>query len=184
MAGSYPVAYYKIYRNGAAYATATGTSYTDGNAPFVTVPTFSGPATVYTYAVSTVDTEGNESAQAVPKVYFYQNGVANQGQLDYSYDITENWQDTSGDPLSGSPRCVPDLSGGGGGFQPYADLPLAPVYDLEIGAFNYFTVDVKATDTDPTRSLSASSRACRRATSIPTRRQICSRTALRSSASG
>ena len=147
MAGSYPVAYYKIYRNGAAYATATGTSYTDGNAPFVTVPTFSGPATVYTYAVSTVDTEGNESAQAVPKVYFYQNGVANQGQLDYSYDITENWQDTSGDPLSGSHDVSLTYPAGGGGFQPYADLPLAPVYDLEIGAFNYFTVDVKATDT-------------------------------------
>jgi hypothetical protein len=113
----------------------------------VTVPTFSGPATVYSYAVSSVDTNGNESAQAVPKVYFYQNGVANQGQLDYSYGITENWQDTAGNPSTGGHDVSLNYPAGGGGFQPYSDLPLAPVYDLELGAFKYFTVDVKVTDT-------------------------------------
>lgn len=145
--GSSPIAYYKIYRNGVAYATATGTSYTDSSAGNVTVPSFSGPATVYSYAVSAVDATGNEGAQALPKVYFYQNGVANQGAVDYSYDISESWQDTSGDPLEGGDDVELIYSAAGGGFQPYANVPLAPLWDLEIGAFRYFTVDVRVTDT-------------------------------------
>jgi hypothetical protein len=145
--GSYPIAYYKIYRNGVVYATATGTSYTDVDAGNATVPTFTATATVYSYAVSTIDSQGNESAKAYPKVYFYQNGVANQGAVNYSYGITESWQDTSGDPVGGPYDIAATYPANGGGFQPYTNVPLASPNDLEIGAFQYFTIDVKATDT-------------------------------------
>ena len=146
-AGSNPVSHYNVYRNGALYATATGTSYSDAGATNATVPSYTGPATDYSYAVTAVDSQGNESARAYPKVYFYQNGVPTQGAMDYSYAITENWEDTSGQPASGAYDISLSYPAGGGGFQPYGDVPLTPIYDLELGSFNYFTVDVKVTDT-------------------------------------
>ncbi len=145
-AGPYPVASYRVYRNGSLYATVTGTSYTDSAASNATVPAFTQNATIYSYAVTAVDTKGNESAQAYPTVYFYHNGVATEGQSDYSYGITENWQSTSGSPAVGTydvSLMYPD----GGGFQPYTNPPLAPNYDLELGSFKYLTLDVKVTDT-------------------------------------
>lgn len=147
-AGQYPVDHYKIYRNGTAYATVSGNSFMDSEATNATVPSYSDGATVYSYAVSTVDSQGNESAKAYPNVYFYQNGSPTQGAVDYSYGIGENWRDTSGQPESGPYDISLSYPAAGGGFQPYADVPLAPVYDLEIGGFNYFTVDIKVTDTN------------------------------------
>jgi hypothetical protein len=119
----------------------------DSEATNATAPSFTATATVYSYAVSTIDSQGNESAKAYPKVYFYQNGVANQGAVNYSYGITESWQDTSGDPVGGPYDIAATYPANGGGFQPYTNVPLASPNDLEIGAFQYFTIDVKATDT-------------------------------------
>ncbi len=144
-AGPYPVASYRVYRNGSLHATVTGTSYTDSAASNATVPTYTQNATIYSYAVTAVDTQGNESTQAVPSVYFYQNGVSNQGQSDFSYGITENWQSKAGSPAGGTD----DISlayPNGGGFQPIANLPLSPAFDLELGGFKYLTLDVKAAD--------------------------------------
>jgi len=42
------------------------------------------PATVYSYAVSAVDSTGNEGPLAYPSVYLYEWGVANQQEGDYS----------------------------------------------------------------------------------------------------
>lgn len=145
--GRYAVSHYEIYRNGAPYATVSGTRFTDHGATNAAVPSFTHAATVYSYAVAAVDTQGNEGAKAYPRVYFYRNGVATQGALDYSYDITENWRDTSGSPVSGRYDVALTYPAAGGGFQPYSALPLAPVYELEIGGFKYFTVDVKVTGT-------------------------------------
>jgi hypothetical protein len=146
-AGPYPVSSYQVYRNGALYATVTGTSYTDSAATNATVPTYTQNATIYSYAVAAVDTEGNESAQAVPSVYFYHDGVSNQGQSDYSYGITENWQSTAGSPAVGT-HDISLMYPNGGGFQPFANLPLAPAYDLELGGFKYLTLDVKVTESN------------------------------------
>jgi hypothetical protein len=116
----------------------------DPAATNATVASFSAPATDYAYAVTAIDAQGNESAKAYPNVYYYQSGVANQGSHDYSYGgMVENWQDTTGDPLSGTYDVMLQY---GGGFQPYSGPPLSPVYDLEIGSFNYFTIDMKVTN--------------------------------------
>ena len=144
-AGPFPVASYRIYRNGSLYATTTGTSYTDGAASNATVPSFTQNATIYSYAVAALDTQGNESIHAVPSVYFYQNGVANQAQSDFSYGITENWQSTAGSPAVGTDD-VSLAYPNGGGFQPISNLPLSPVFDLELGGFKFLTLDVKAAD--------------------------------------
>jgi hypothetical protein len=146
-AGPYAVSSYRVYRNGSLYATVTGTSYTDSAASNATVPAYTQSATIYSYAVAALDTQGNESTQALPSVYFYRNGVANQGQSDYSYGITENWQSTAGSPAVGT-DVVSLRYPNGGGFQPYTNPPLAPTYDLELGSFKYLTLDVKATDTN------------------------------------
>lgn len=145
--GKNPVAYYKIYRNGTAYAQVSGTSYMDSEATNATEPSFLEPATDYSYAVSAVDTQGNESAKAYPSVYFYRNGAANQGAVDYSYGITESWQSAGGSPVGAGNDISLSYPAGGGGFQPFSNVPLAPVYDLEIGSFKYLTLDVKVTDT-------------------------------------
>ncbi len=141
-----PVASYRIYRNGSLYAMVTGTSYTDTAATNATEPSFTQAATVYSYAVTAVDSQGNESAKAYPAVYFYQNGASNTQDGDYSYGITENWQSTSGSPLVGTYDIALTYPGGGG-FQPYTRPPLAPTYDLELGGFQYLTLDIKASDT-------------------------------------
>jgi Calx-beta domain len=144
-AGPYPVASYRVYRNGSLYATTTASSYTDSAASNATSPSFTQNATIYSYAVAAVDTQGNESAQAVPSVYFYQNGVSNQAQSDFSYGITENWQSTAGSPAVGT-DAVSLAYPNGGGFQPISNLPLSPVFDLELGGFKFLTLDVKAAD--------------------------------------
>ena len=46
---------YRIYRNGSAYAQSTATSYSDSNLL---------PGTTYTYAVTAIDSNGQESAQS------------------------------------------------------------------------------------------------------------------------
>jgi hypothetical protein len=145
-AGPAPVASYRIYRNGSLHATVTGTTYTDASANNATVPTFTAPATIYSYAVTSVDSLGNESAMAYPSVYFYRDGVSSQTDSDYSYGIEENWQSTAGNPQGGT-YDVSLTYPNGGGFQPYTVPPLAPVYDLELGSFKYLTLDVKVSDT-------------------------------------
>jgi len=141
-AGSAPIDHYKIYRNGAAYDTSTSTSYADTDAPVSNSPTWALPATVYSYNVSAVDTQGNEGPQASQmSVYSYQNGVSNWENSDYSYGtLVENYSSTAGNPQGGQYDISIDFEQGG--FQPYAHPPQAPTYDLEIGAFNYFTIDM------------------------------------------
>ncbi len=142
--GSFPVTTYRVYRNGSLYATVHRTEYTDAHAVNATVPSFIAPATIYAYSVSAVDTQGKEGAAALPKVYFYRNGVARQSEHDYSYgNMFENWRDSSGNPPGGTHDVKLTF---GGGFQPYADEPLSPGYDLEIGSFKFFTIDIKVTD--------------------------------------
>jgi hypothetical protein len=145
IAGRNPVDHYKIYRNGAAYATTTTTRYVDANAPGSNDPAFAKPAKIYAYAVSAVDSAGKESAPSPAAIWMFR-GKSNCGGSDLSYGgVTANFSDKAGAPVNG-PYDVAVVYPGSGGFQPITDPPLCPNVDLEIGACNTFTIDVKVTD--------------------------------------
>jgi hypothetical protein len=141
-AGASPINHYKIYRNGAAYATTTALTYTDTAATNSNDPTWSKPATVYSYNVSAVDSSGNEGPQAAQyAVYAYRNGKSNWGNNDLSYgSLKENYASTAGSPQNGTYDIAINFINGG--FQPASAPPQAPIWDLELGAFKYVTVDV------------------------------------------
>ena len=143
--GPNPVDHYKIYRNGAAYATSTTTKYVDANAPGSNDPTFAKPAKVYAYAVSAVDSTGNESVPSPAAIWMFR-GKSNCGGSDLSYGgTTAKYSDMAGAPVNG-PYDVAVVFPGTGGFQPTTNPPLCPSWDLEIGACNTFTIDLKVTD--------------------------------------
>ena len=146
VAGTNPIDHYKIYRNGTAYdtAAATATSYTDSKATNATSPTFVQAATIYSYTVSTVDNQGNEGAQTSQATYwaYYQGTQYWPG--DYSYGVSVNYADTTGQPPAGTNDIMITANGAGGGFQPYSGKDV-PTYDLEAGSFNYLVVSLKPT---------------------------------------
>jgi hypothetical protein len=155
--GNSPVSYYKIYRNGASYATASGTSYTDNAAINATNVLLDAPATIYSYAVSAVDSQGGEGVKATQvAAEMYYNGVFYWAG-DYSYGTVINYRDTAGAPESGAYDIAVQVTGQGGGFQPYAGS-VVPLYDLEAGSFGYIMLDLKPTISGQAWRLSAISR--------------------------
>jgi hypothetical protein len=143
--GANPIASYNIYRNGAFYANTTALSYADTAATNSNSTNWTTNATIYSYNVAAVDTKGNIGPQAAQmSVYGYQNGVSNwsgkAGDLSYGGAVA-NYVSILGNP-QGGPFDIAVLFPGSGGFLPVADAPQAPTWDLEIGAFNYFTIDV------------------------------------------
>ena len=155
--GANPISHYRLYRNGAPYVTSTGTSYTDYGATDATNPAFAAAATVYTYAVSAVDTQGNEGPQTTQAEFdVYQNGTFNWPG-DYSYSAWANYQDTSGGPESGPYDIAVSITGSYGGFQPYSGN-VVPQWDLEAGSFGYISMDLKPTNSGQTWRLSIISR--------------------------
>jgi len=170
-AGSYPVSYYKIYRNGKAYGTATTTTYTDSNAPNITTPGFGPqpfvPATVYTYTVSAVDSKGNEGPQQKQCVaWVYHDGVDswNTSANNFNGGLKENASDTSGDPQNGAPSDIAITEYGGSNyFLPFSAAPFLhnmnpTTYAMELGMFNYMTIDLKPTIAGQTWTLTVISR--------------------------
>jgi hypothetical protein len=148
--GANPIASYNIYRNGALYANTTALSYADTAATNSNSWTWVTNATVYSYNVAAVDTKGNIGPQAAQmSVYGYRNGVSNwsgkAGDLSYGGAVA-NYASTAGNPQGGSFDISVEFPGSGG-FLPVADAPQAPTWDLEIGAFNYFTIDVNPGNT-------------------------------------
>jgi Calx-beta domain len=143
--GANPIASYNIYRNGALYANTTALSYADTAATNSNSWTWVTNATVYSYNVAAVDTQGNVGPQAAQmSVYGYQNGVSNWGGKagDLSYGgAVANYASTAGSPQGGPFDIAVDFPGSGG-FLPVADAPQAPTWDLELGAFNFFVIDV------------------------------------------
>jgi hypothetical protein len=141
--GANPVASYNVYRNGVLYANTRALSYTDKAASNSNSPTWVTNATVYSYNVAAVDTQGNVGPQAAQmSVYGYRNGVSNWGKADLSYGgAVVNYASTAGSP-QGGPFDIAVLFPGQGGFLPVSDAPQAPTWDLEIGAFNFFVIDV------------------------------------------
>ena len=153
--GAASIAHYNIYRNGAAYATATGTTFTDAaainaNSPNTNIgPTYAKANTIYAYAVSAVDSAGNEGPQQANMTYWvYYNGVFDWAG-DYSYPaggIHINYADTTGAPEEGPYDISVSSSQSAAGFLPFAGKTVTQ-WDLEAGAFNYLSFDMK-----PTRS--------------------------------
>jgi hypothetical protein len=153
--GSAPISHYKIYRNGLAYATAKSTSFTDKNATNATSalqPGSNQPAltianTVYAYAVSAVDTSGNEGPQQSNATFWvYHNGVFNW-LGDFSYpggSININYADRTGAPVSGTADIDVSFTVAHAGFQPYAGKTTT-AWDMEGGAFGYISMDLKPT---------------------------------------
>lgn len=153
-AGSAPVSHYKIFRNGAAYATATGTTYTDtgasnANSPVNNAgPTLAVANTIYAYAVSAVDTAGNEGPQQANATFWvYYNGVYDW-LGDYSYPtpggISINYADASGAPEEGPYDIAVTSYTTAAGFLPYSGKTTAQ-WDMEGGSFNYISMDLKPT---------------------------------------
>jgi Calx-beta domain len=140
--GSNPIASYNIYRNGVLYANTTALTYADTAATNSNSPTFVQPSTIYRYNVAAVDNEGNVGPQAAQmSVYAYQNGHSNWSKDDLSYDgATPNYASTAGSPQGGAYDVSVYFPQGG--FLPVVAAPQAPGWDLEIGAFNYFTIDI------------------------------------------
>jgi hypothetical protein len=141
-AGANPISYYKIYRNGVSYATATGSTYTDNNATNSNDPTWSKAATTYSYDVTAVDAAGIEGPKSGQlSVWTYLNGKSNWSNNDLSYgSLQENYSSTAGSPKGATYDISINFTNGG--FQPAVQVPQAPQWDLELGAFNYFTIDV------------------------------------------
>jgi hypothetical protein len=153
--GGAPIAHYKIYRNGAAYATATSTTYTDTNAtnansplqPGTPQPTLTIANTIYAYAVSAVDTSGNEGPQQANATFWvYHNGIF-EWLGDFSYpsgSININYADITGAPESGPFDIDVSFTMAHSGFQPYAGKTTT-AWDMEGGSFGYISMDLKPT---------------------------------------
>ena len=165
-AGKAAIAHYKIYRNGAALATTTATTYTDETATGATAEGYSPdhPATTYTYNVSAVDAEGDEGPEA-PQLtaWMYNDGTAFWGGQDYDApDIKANYGDTSGRPEDGAWDISITVSGSAKWWQPYSGAPFLstdpPVWAMEIGAFHYMTIDLKPTRANQTWQINVISR--------------------------
>jgi len=150
--GAAPIAYYKIYRNGAAYATSRTNSFTDKKATNANSPnTPNGPTlttanTVYAYAVSAVDMAGNEGPQQANMTFWvYHNGAYNW-QGDFSYPgggIAINYASKDGAPEHG-PYDISVTDIVGAGFLPYSGNTVTS-WDMEGGAFHYLSLDLKPT---------------------------------------
>ncbi len=141
--GTYHVDASQTVGSAGSPVTFTGWVFIDSAATASNDPTYSTPTTVYTYAVSAVDSQGNEGAQTTQyAAYGYQNGYSNWEDTNYDYNGgVSNYSSTAGDPQGGLYDLQANASGGGG-FNPVAGAPQAPFYDLEIGAFNYYTIQI------------------------------------------
>jgi hypothetical protein len=168
-AGANPVASYKIYRNGVAYATATGTTYVDAAATNVTTPGYGPqpyiPATVYSYNVSAVDSAGNEGPQAANcTAWAYHNGVDNWTMQtnNYSGGLSFTTTDTAGAPASGTQDIAITISSAANWWQPFSGEPFLSTnptfWAMELGMFKYMVIDLKPTRAGQTWNLNLISR--------------------------
>ena len=159
--GTYYVTCPQTCGSASSPVTFQGWSYNDTQSTNCTYPGFNAPGVIYSYAVSAVDTQGNEGPKAYPSVYqFYGYSNTLFGNFDYPSGVTQLWNDTSGSPINGPYDTLAKFgkNGGGllmtfGGFAPYppygtGTVPgcLCPSSRLEVGAFNYLVFDIKPTD--------------------------------------
>ena len=106
-------------------------------------PNTATQANSYAYSVSAVDTQGEEGSQTTQySAWGYQNGYSNWSQMNFDYaGAISTYNSTAGNPQGGLYDLKANLLAGGG-INPVAAAPQAPLFDLEIGAFNYYTVQI------------------------------------------
>lgn len=171
VAGSNPVSYYRIYRNGVAYDKASSTTYTDSKATNITTPGYGPqpyvPASIYSYAVSAVDAQGQESPQQKQCTAWVYHGGVDYWTLSvnsYNGGVTCSTRDTAGSPQNGAPYDIAvTVTNRSNWWQPFSGQPflhnMTPTtWAMELGAFNYMTIDLAPTVAGQTWQLNVISR--------------------------
>jgi hypothetical protein len=141
--GGSPIDHYKIYRNGAAYATAasTATGYTDTNAISATIAAGTGPATTYGYWVSAVDTASQEGPMQRRMIaQIYQNGTDNFSTTN-SYSATVMNVSSAG--IGGDTTVLSTDAQSGGALVMFVNGATSPASDFEVGAFDHLQFSIK-----------------------------------------
>jgi hypothetical protein len=133
---------YNIYRNGTLIGSSTTTTYTDNSATNATVSSFAAPATIYKYAITSVDGSGNEGPQNGNLTYWAYHLGKFLWAGDYS-STTQNYADTTGKPVSNTADISVSYAGTYGYFQPFSGAPSSPEWAAEIGSFNTMLIDIK-----------------------------------------
>jgi hypothetical protein len=110
-------------------------------------PTLAIPNTIYSYAVSAVDTSGHEGPlQSDATFWAYYNGVWNW-EGDYSYpggQIHIDYADTTGAPEEGPADIKVTCDTAASGFLPFSGKTTTQ-WDMEGGSFHYIQLDLKPT---------------------------------------
>lgn len=142
-AGTYPVNISQSAGSRRSPVTFTAWVFIDTAARDSNGPFFDTATTTYSYAVAAVDTHGHEGPlTAQYAVYGYEDGQSNWDDYNFDYGAeTSNFDSTAGGPRGGQDDLEAKFTGGGG-VNLVAGSPQAPVDDLDIGAFNYFTIDI------------------------------------------
>ena len=164
--GKAAIAHYKIYRDGVAIGTTSGTTYNDTTATGATAEGYAPdhPATSYAYDVSAVDADGDEGPLAAKMTaWMYNNGTAFWGGADYDGDsISANYSDTTGAPENGGKDIAITVNGSEKWWQPYSGAPFLTtdpaVWAMELGGFHYLTIDLKPTKPNQTWQINVISR--------------------------
>jgi hypothetical protein len=118
-------------------------------AVFLSTPT--GGAGIGSPGSATVSIAGDAVSPAAGVAWGYYDGTFNWGG-DYSWNVSLNYEDTSGEPLSGAHDLKVSLTGQWGGWQPFmcsgvaTPLPAClALYDYPLGDFTYLTFALKPT---------------------------------------
>lgn len=158
--GSYPVNISQKVGSFWHPVTFTAWVYIDAAAPGSNDPDFNTPLASYSYAVAAVDAAGREGPPTSQyAAYGYQNGYSNWNGFRFDYGgAVSTYDSTGGQPPHGAHDLEADFTAGGG-LNLVAGSPQAPEYDLNIGAFRYFTIDINpGSPVDYTLSVSHVSR--------------------------
>jgi hypothetical protein len=117
----------------------------------VVLSTPTGGAGIGSPGSATVSIAGDAVSPPAGAAWGYYDGTFNWGG-DYSWNVALNYQDTSGEPLSGAHDLKVSLTGQWGGWQPFmcsgvaAPLPACiALYDYPLGDFTYLTFALKPT---------------------------------------
>ncbi len=142
--GTYHVNISQTAGTATAPITFSAWIFQDTSATGSAVPDVTAPATAtYSYAVSAVDTKGGEGPlTANYSAYGYQNGYSNWSEYNFDYGgAISTYNSSNGNPLGGVFDLEANMTNGGG-LNPVAAAPMAIIDNLEIGAFNYYTIDI------------------------------------------
>lgn len=147
---------YNIYRATTAagpfntvYATSGTTSYTDINAILCVNGTAgAGPdyyvANNYFYKVSGTNAAGEGTLSATQSCIYYANGVQDHTGGDFNTGATTDYVNATGTPQGGHTLCLKmTTTGGFGDWLPWAGNN-ATQWNLPVGTYSYFQLDVKA----------------------------------------